>query len=325
MAKTAKNGGSVGRANPIPETVQTIPGYPSKLKIFQVPCSRFWWARVYANGRYSVKSLKTEVLKDAQRQAKKFYESVLVEAHLGTRPQSKSRSFAAVGSNFISSQDIPNQRRRYLDDKQRFEKELLPFFGEKDIGDIHNADILGLVKRLQESGRSGATINHYMIILRKILRYAADNRLIAAMPNFPKISGRTRVTNRDYFEQDEYETLISTIETMAADGVKVRGITVTMEFKYLVQFMVNSFIRPSDLRVLKHHHVQVRINEAEKIQGNRHFLLLKHPATKTTDQEVITMPAAHGVYKKLLELQTARGYGKPNDYVFFLNTNPEMP
>lgn len=317
MPKAATTGDSKGRANPIPGTIQTIPGYPSKLKIFQVPCSRYWWARVYVNGRYSVQSLKTETLKEAQQKAKKFYESVLVKAHLGTGKQLKSRTFAAVGGAFISTQDVPDKQRRYLDDKQRFDKELLPFFGEKDIGEIHNADLHSLIKRLQHQGLSGATINHYMIILRKILKYAADNRLIAGIPNFPRISGRTRVTNRDYFEQDEYETLVETIETMATNEVKVRGVTVTLEFKYLVQFMVNSFIRPSDLRVLKNHHVHIRINEAEKHKGSRYFLLLKHPAAKTTDQEVITMPAAHGVYKKLIELQTARGYGKPDDYVFF--------
>lgn len=49
------------------------------------------------------------------------------------------------------------------------------------------------------------------------------------------------------------------------------------------------------------------------------------PRTKTTDQEVITMPAAVAVYKSILELQKQRPrkdgkrgkYGKPDDYVFF--------
>lgn len=297
--------------------MQTISGYPEKLKIYRVSCSRFWWARVYANGRYSIRSLKTEVLKEAQQKAKKFYENVLVEAHLGTRPQSKSRSFAAVGAQLIKSQDVPNGGRKYLDDKQRFEKYLLPFFGEKDIGDVHNADIVALVKKLQQDGLTPATINHYIIILRKVLKYAADNRLITSLPNFPRISGRSTVTKRDYFEQQEYEELVEAIEELAREKVEVRSVRFTLEFKYLVQFMVNSFIRPSDLRVLKHSHVQVMINPEEKIAGNRKFLLLKHPATKTTDQEVVTMPAAHGIYQSLLELQKARGFGRQTDYVFF--------
>ena len=32
------------------------------------------------------------------------------------------------------------------------------------------------------------------------------------------------MTNRDYFEQKEYEALVKTIEQMAEEGVKVRGV-----------------------------------------------------------------------------------------------------
>ena len=81
---------------------------------------------------------------------------------------------------------------------------------------------------------------------------------------------------------------------------------VTLEFKYLVQFMVNSFIRPSDLRVLKREHVQVKVNSQAKKASDKHFLLLTHPATKTTDHEVVTMPAAYGIYESLVRLQDSK-------------------
>ncbi len=62
--------------------------------------------------------------------------------------------------------------------------------------------------------------------------------------------GRQTLTKRDYFPTDEYKRLVETIEQLAGDGVTVSGVLVTLEFKYLVHFMVNPFIRPSDLRVL---------------------------------------------------------------------------
>ena len=93
---------------------------------------------------------------------------------------------------------------------------------------------------------------------------------------------------------------------MAEEEVLVRGVQVTLEFKYLVQFMVNSFIRPSDLRVLRRSHIKVQINASAKNKSDKHFLLLTHPATKTTDQEVVTMPAAYGIYKSLIEVQDKR-------------------
>ncbi len=310
-----------GAANALTDTIQTVPGLPTKLKIFKVGCSRFWWARVYLNGRYLVRSLKTEKLREAQAAAKQFFIAAIVDAeHSGkgrSSGKSISRSFVVVGKNFVESQNVPDKVRRYNDDRIRFNKELVPYFGEKDVGDISHADIVAFANRLQHSGKSPATTNQYLIVLRKVLKYAADNRLIGSVPSFPKIKGRGGTTKRDYFEQAEYESLIKTVEEMAAQGVKVRGVPVTLEFKYLIQFMVNAFIRPSDLRVLRHEHVQVMTNPQAKKAGDRKFLLLKHPATKTTDQEVVTMPAAHGIYQALLKLQKARGLGVAKGLVFF--------
>ncbi len=321
MKSPSISNSKAGAANALTDTIQTVPGLPTKLKIFKVACSRYWWARVYLNGRYLVRSLKTERLREAQNAAKQFFISAIVEAEHSGKGRSSgkalSRSFVLVGRNFIESQNVPDKVRRYNDDRIRFNKELVPFFGEKDVAEISHADIVSFANRLQQSGKSPATTNQYLIVLRKVLKYAADNRLISSVPNFPKIKGRGGTTKRDYFEQAEYDTLIKTVEAMAAQGLKVRGVLVTLEFKYLIQFMVNAFIRPSDLRVLRHEHVQVMSNPKAKKAGDRKFLLLKHPATKTTDQEVVTMPAAHGIYQNLKAMQEMRGFGAPKDLVFF--------
>ncbi|MFZ2738401.1 MAG: hypothetical protein WBI20_06545 [Burkholderiaceae bacterium] len=320
MKKTSKSNSLAGTANPLTNTVQTVPGMPTKLKIFKIASSRFWWVRIFLSGRYRMSTLKTEKLREAQEAAKKFFYQALLDAELGidrSKGRSISRSFVSVGSKFIESQNVPDKLRRYNDDRIRFNKELLPYFAEKDVGEITNADIGALAKQMQQEGKSPATVNQYLIVLRKILKYAADNRLMQSVPNFPKIKGKNGVTKRDYFEQNEYEILVRTIDDMAADGVKVRGVLVTPAFKYLVQFMVNSFIRPSDLRVLRHAHVNVKTNPEAKKAGNRKFLLLKHPATKTTDQEVVTMPAAYGIYQNLKGMQEMRGNGYDKDFVFF--------
>ncbi len=235
------------------------------------------------NGRYRISSLKTIKLRDAQEAAKKFFYQALIDAELcesGSGKRSVSRAFVSVGQRFIESQNVPDKQRRYNDDRIRFNKELVPFFGDKDIGDISSADIGSLAREMQQGGKSAATVNQYLIVLRKILKYAADNRLIQLVPSFPRVMGRQALTKRDYFPIDEYKHLVETIERLAGDGVKVRGVLVTLEFKYLVQFMVNSFIRPSDLRVLRHEHVNVMVNDKAKKASDKRFLLLKHPATK---------------------------------------------
>lgn len=305
------------KANAIRHTMETVPGYPEKLKFFRVECSRYFWARVYINGAYKVRSLKTESRKEAINLAKKFYEDSLVNDRTGLSKAPQSRTFSNVGHTFIETLNGIGKTRLYRDDLNRFKKELVPHFGEKDVGLITNADVGELIKKLQFKGLAPATINHYIIVLRKILNYAADNQIIKQIPNFPKIKGKsTNVTKRDYFDEKEYQSLSKAVEALADEGVKVRGTEITLEMKYLIQFMVNSFIRPSDLRVIKHYHVEQRVNEEESNPRYQRFLLLSHPATKTTDQEVVTMPMAVPVYEKLLAFQKARGLGRPTDYLF---------
>lgn len=320
MQSPGKQAQTKGPSNPLHETMQTVPGMPEKLKIYRIVNSKFWWARVFVNGRYRIRSLKTESLRDARAAAKKFFVEVHMSDQLGvTSPKHgiDSDGFVSVGQRFVETLNMPGHQRRYLDDRQRFLKELAPFFSSQSVAEISSADIGSLQKQLLGKGMSAATVIHYTGVLRKILKYALDNQLISALPNFPKIPGRSVSTTRDYFPQDEYKTLISTIETMAAEGVRVRGVVVTLEFKYLVQFMVNSFIRPSDLRVMRNKHVVVKDNPEATRADERNYLELRHPATKTTDREVITMPAAHGVYQSLHKLQKARDYGLPEQHVFF--------
>jgi integrase len=77
----------------------------------------------------------------------------------------------------------------------------------------------------------------------------------------------------------------------------------------LIGFMVNSFIRPSDLKFIQHKHVEI-------INADYRYLRLSLPETKKHDQPIVTMTACVGIYQRLLKDAKARGYGKPNDYLF---------
>lgn len=54
----------------------------------------------------------------------------------------------------------------------------------------------------------------------------------------------------------------------------------------------------------------------EHRQGEYRFLRLSLPKTKKHDQPMVTMPAAVGIYQRLLKEAKARGCGRPNDYLF---------
>ncbi len=192
MEKNSKSNSKPGAANPLPETVQTVPGIPSKLKIFKVPSSRYWWTRVYLNGRYRISSLKTIKLRDAQEAAKKFFYQALIDAELcksGSGKRSVSRAFVSIGPRFIESQHVPDKQRRYKDDRIRFNKELVPFFGDKDIWGISSADIGSLAREMQQGGKSAATVNQYLIVLRKIFEIRSGQHVDSVGSQFSSCHG----------------------------------------------------------------------------------------------------------------------------------------
>lgn len=73
--------------------------------------------------------------------------------------------------------------------------------------------------------------------------------------------------------------------------------------------MVNSFVRPSDIKIMQNKHITV-------VRGDHVYLRLNLPETKKHNKPVVTMQAAVRVYERLLEWQKANGYGRPDDYVF---------
>ena len=64
------------------------------------------------------------------------------------------------------------------------------------------------------------------------------------------------------------------------------------DIAWAIGFMVNSFIRPSDLKTLKHRHVEVVRNEDN-------YLRLTLPETKSHSRPIVTMQSAVRIYLQL--------------------------
>lgn len=73
--------------------------------------------------------------------------------------------------------------------------------------------------------------------------------------------------------------------------------------------MVNSFIRPSDIKTLKHKHVEI-------VTGKHTYLRLTLPETKKHDAPIVTLFPAVRIYKEIVKYQQARGLAGPDDYLF---------
>lgn len=302
----------MNRHNPLADSRMSVPGYPSKLLLYKTGASRFYWVRFYFQGRYFYKSTQTESVKDAKRFAVDFYEDCLVSAK-ERKVSDTSRSFALLGRKFLDLQESNDKVKTKRNDESRFRNDLLPFFGEQDITTITNAQISKFLERLRKRNLSPATQKHFLVVLSKIMRFAIENDLMMRMPTFPKVTGRLKTSqSRDYFTIDEYDLLVATAEHCAKDGDIVRGTPVTLEMKYLIQFMVNSFIRPSDLRVIKFQHVHHRKEKGEE------WIALTHPATKTNANEVQAMPVTVHILERYIEfLKSQNRKPKKDDYLFF--------
>jgi site-specific recombinase XerD len=293
----------MSRTTPIPSSIQTIAGYPKKLIVYLTSASKFYWVRTYYQDRYFTTAKKFAIT---------FYEKTLIGAILNNKSDT-SRSFTVVGRHFLDSIKKTTKPTVYRSDESRFKNELSPFFNEQDISTISNAQISRLLDRLKDKDLSVATLKHYIVVLRKILKFAIANDLLDRLPVFPKIQGKlTTSQKRDYLTDEEYESIVRMSEVCASEELIVRGVTITLEMKYLIQFCVNSFIRPSDLRVIKHKHITI------KEDGNDSWIVLSHPATKTNANEVQCMPATVGIYKQLCELRLkTQKKISPDEYLFY--------
>jgi integrase len=296
----------------IKETIQHIKGYPKKLVIYLTPASKFYWTRVFYHGKYYTRTTKTTDPVQAKKNAVEFYQEVLIKA-VQNNTAAQITSLSAIAKQYLDSIKKARRPSAYRNDESRYENGILPFFGEQDIRTITHANLNKFVGYLAERDLSVATQKHYLVVLRKILKFAIANEQLEKLPLFPRISGQLQTEQkRSDFSYEEYEHLVKTAEKLTAQNAVVRGVPITLEMKYLIQFMVNSFIRPSDLRVIKHKHI------THREEGKEKWLTLTHPATKTNANEVQAMPATVGIYKSLCDVHKKLGHplGK-DDYLFF--------
>jgi integrase len=333
----------------VPDSIELVPKMPSHVKIFKVECSPYWWTRCYVNQRYVVRTTKTEDRKLAYKFAKEVYTDALVNVKANPKSKAKSRSFAVLANALVETEKTTAKQSLYLNDKGKVEGFLIPHFQSKNIDEIEYGDLVKMLDALNEKNLSPATKKHYLSLVSKIFKYAIQERVLKVIPQFPKLSERLKTKEkRDFLENGEYVRLNNAVLRLEVQGVKVRGIPVTEELKWLNKFMINAFLRPSDIKVLKHKHIQ-RKTEKDENGKSVEWLVLNHPATKTTAHPVQAMPKIvpaynsliafrkkdharklaeakaitgkdkYGVDKRQKALDALKGspYLEPDDYVFF--------
>lgn len=205
--------------------------------------------------------------------------------------------------------------------ENRLNKWISPYFNEIPIIKVDYLILENFIEGLSNDNIKGVAISQYLIIIRKVLNYALITNLISRLPLFPRI--KTPRESRGAFTVPEYRKLLKTAwrlrdqPYMMQHRPRLLNINKGMQIEVymprdmtrLIGFMVNSFIRPSDLKFMQHKHVEI-------INDEYRYLRLSLPETKKHDQPIVTMTACVGIYQRLLNEAKSKGYGKPNDYLF---------
>lgn len=208
--------------------------------------------------------------------------------------------------------------------RNRLKAHVLPFFGSLAPSRV-DADVLeGFVERLALAGFSSTTMSQYLVVVRKLLRLAVRYKLLREAPEMPQVRvvhrPRAMLTLADYRAVVQAAHRL-TRQALEAPRIKLAGhererfwvqarhLTLPRDMAWVIRFMVNSFVRPGDLRQLKHKHVQV-------CRGEQLYLRLTLPETKRHDAPMVTLRPAVQVYEAALAQAQAQGYGGPEDYVF---------
>lgn len=332
------------RTVPITQTITPVPGYPSKLVVFKMAASKYWQARCWIDGYTHRKTTKTQSLRLAQAFARRFYEQLLAQSHGCTRTDvshdtsaaivqqrddGKGQScpqmtFAAIAAQMFAAEQARVERGEFSRGslmvlRNRLDAHLLPRWGKTPIALITYKGLLDFVDFMSKSN-STITIGQYLVAVRKVFKQALLTGAIDALPEFPKIKIKT--ASRGAFTPTEYWQILRTArrlrgtphpDTRRALRKSYRLVNgdycMPPDLAWGVGFMVNSFIRPSDLKTLKHRHVEV-------VRGKNTYLRLTLPETKKHDAPIVTLFPAVRIYREIVKYQQPRGKANPNDYLF---------
>lgn len=315
------------RTLPIVSSMTSVPNYPTKLVVFLTNASRYWQVRCYFDGKTIIRSLRTTNKRDALQQAKVFY-----NAHISAAPQIQQVQFSRRHSVELTARlTVQTEQARVNRGEvaahsltmlvSRLRKHVLPYFDRVAVEDIGYAQIEQFFNHLCSLGYKPMTLSQYLTALRKVLNTAHAHTWIEQVPQFPKL--RITSTARGNFTVAEYLQLLRCAKSMrhhaptvrktthrdTRDGVFAHDANIAYELPWLIGFMVNSFVRPVDVKLIQHKHVQV-------VRGEHCYLRLSLPETKRHRAQIVTLPAAVHIYEHLCAYFATHGLASADDYLF---------
>ena len=326
------------RTVPIPSTITPVPGYPRKLCVFKMAASKYWQVRCWIAGTTYRRSTKTQSLRMAQSFARDFYEQLLAQSASSrieptpiqgvvsqvTTTVKPQKTFAAMAAQMMANERARVERGELSAAglkimRNRLDAHILDRWGKLSPADIDYSQLLTFTQFLSKTF-STTTVSQYLVVVRKILTMAVAVGALEKLPEFPKIKVQTN--SRGAFTPTEYWRIMRTArklqytrhpdsELMLRKNYRLRTPECTMppDVAWVIGFMVNSFIRPSDLKTLKHRHVEV-------VRNDNTYLRLTLPETKSHGRPIVTLQPAVRIYQQLTKHHSAKNLAGPDNYLF---------
>ena len=319
------------RNAPIKSSMTVVEGLPSKLKIFKIAGSKYWQMRFYNLGRYTTQSLKTTNIEEAKEFAVQIFQSFVDSGIYIPRTggyvldeETNQQLLHSLMEDVLQAEEQKVQRDEikhasYVMSKIRLEGLIFDFFKNQPLNKI-NADVLAeFITFLTRRNLSASTIQGYMAQTRKLLKLLCRKEIIKAVPAFPSL--KSQPNSRGAFTLTEYKAILRESKRLRSETftdwgkrnkawIRSEYHQMPTEMNWLIRFMVYTFVRPGDIRQIKNKHIEI-------IRGTYHYLRLNLPEVKRHSAATVSLPPAVLIFEKLLAYQQARGYGKPDDYVFF--------
>jgi len=320
------------RNAPIKSSLRPVFGLPEKLKIFRIAGSKYWQVRMYNFGKYTTQSLKTTDMEEANSQAKIFFEGLEFAGEYQERykrsepiPEMRNQMLLHDLIQEIIDSELAKVSRdeitygSFLMTKNRLESHIFEFFKNRSLNNVTVITLEEFVGYLTRNDLTVGTIQGYMAQLRKVLKLLNRKNILKTIPQFPQV--KSQVNSRGAFTVTEYRQILRKAHALRSQTftdwdkdkriwIKSNYHQMPYEMASLIRFMVYTFVRPGDIRQIQNKHIEI-------IKGQYNYLRLNLPEVKRHKAATVSLPPAVNIYRHLLAYQKARGYGKPDDYVFF--------
>ena len=317
------------RTNPIKDTIHTVKQPHHSAIIYKCAASKFWHFRVFLDGAQRKRSTKETDIEKAMKQAKVIFAQLLLTINDTDGEKNKlssTKTLDVVAKSLYSKQQVmieqgeleknKNKKERYV-----YEKHIRPYFAKIELKKINADELENFKIHLAKKGLAQSTQKGYLDLVGKLLKEAAKKEYISRIPIMPSV--KTHDDPRGNFNSGEYSKLWHAAlryknkmyEFKYKDGAAksdktYRKTRITSDCFHAIMFMRNTFIRPTDLKFIKHK--DVFVYERDGIT----LLELRHGRTKGHSNYMASTENAIKHYRRILAERTEQGYGKDDDYVF---------